>query len=220
MHSTTIEDDNIPGGRAGVDFYFIGEEEGETFKATVEYEPYFLIAVKRGREADVEEWIKRTAEGVVRKITRVEKEDLQMPNHLVGYRRTLLQLSFINVSDLLAVRKLVLPIAEKNKKNMNAMDTYAEVARYVFCRYRADVDYANTSQSANAGFDIFDENNDYEKRPNGVVDASDFIVDIREYDVPYHVRVAIDKGVYKLSSIRLRADANRHSNRKMVHGRG
>jgi hypothetical protein len=24
-----------------------------------------------------------------------------------------------------------MPIAEKNKKNMNAMDTYAEVARYV-----------------------------------------------------------------------------------------
>lgn len=24
--------------------------------------------------------------------------------------------------------------------------------------------------------------------------ASDFIIDIREYDVPYHVRVAIDKG--------------------------
>lgn len=131
MHSTTVQDENIPGGRAGVDFYFIGEQEGETFKATLEYEPYFLIAVKRGREAEVEEWIKRTAEGVVRRITRVEKEDLQMPNHLVGYRRTLLQLNFANVSDLLAVRKLVLPIAEKNKKNMNAMDTYAEVARYV-----------------------------------------------------------------------------------------
>ena len=27
-----------------------------------------------------------------------------------------------------------------------------------------------------------------------VVDASDFIVDIREFDVPYHVRLAIDKG--------------------------
>lgn len=25
--------------------------------------------------------------------------------------------------------------------------------------------------------------------------ASDFIVDIREYDVPYHVRVSIDKGL-------------------------
>ncbi len=130
MHSTTIEDESVPGGRAGVNFYFIGEEEGETFKATLEYEPYFLLCVKRGKEAEVEEWIKRSAEGVVRKITRLEKEDLQMPNHLVGYRRILLQLSFANVSDLLAVRKLVLPIAEKNKKNMNAMDTYAEVARY------------------------------------------------------------------------------------------
>jgi DNA polymerase epsilon subunit 1 len=130
MHSTTIEDESVPGGKAGVNFYFIGEEEGETFKATLEYEPYFLLCVKRGKEAEVEEWIKRSAEGVVRKITRVEKEDLQMPNHLVGYRRTVLQLSFTNVSDLLAVRKLVLPIAEKNKKNMNAMDTYAEVARY------------------------------------------------------------------------------------------
>jgi DNA polymerase epsilon subunit 1 len=47
--------------------------------------------------------------------------------------------------------------------------------------------------SANAGFDIFDEQ-DYDRRQDGYVDASDFIVDIREYDVPYHVRVAIDKG--------------------------
>ena len=28
------------------------------------------------------------------------------------------------------------------------------------------------------------------------MNASDYIIDIREYDVPYHVRVAIDKGVY------------------------
>jgi DNA polymerase epsilon subunit 1 len=48
MHSTTIEDEKVPGGRAGVDFYFL-EEDGGTFKATVQYDPYFLIAVKRGR---------------------------------------------------------------------------------------------------------------------------------------------------------------------------
>ncbi|KAF1988280.1 DUF1744-domain-containing protein [Aulographum hederae CBS 113979] len=176
MRSTSVEDENIPGGRAGVDFYFI-EEEGTTFKATVEYDPYFLVAVKRGREPDVEEWCKRAFEGLVKKIDRVEKEDLQMPNHLLGYRRTLLKLTFANVGDLLGVRKVVMPLAEKNKKKMNAMDTYAEVA------------------SANAGFDIFDDDQDYEKRPSGIVDASDFIVDIREYDVPYHVRVAIDKDI-------------------------
>ena len=128
MHSTTIEDEKIPGGRAGVDYYFL-EEDGGTFKATIEYDPYFLIAIKKGREAEVEEWCRRMFEGLVKALKRVEKEDLQMPNHLLGYRRTFLQLSFANVADLLNVRKTIMPIAEANKKSMSAMDTYAEVAR-------------------------------------------------------------------------------------------
>ena len=128
MHSTTIEDNKTPGGRAGVDYYFI-EEDGGTFKATVEYDPYFLIAVRRGKEAEAEEWCRRKFEGLVKGVKRIQKEDLQMPNHLLGYRRNFLRLSFENVNDLLAVRKVILPIAENNKKNTNAMDTYAEVAR-------------------------------------------------------------------------------------------
>lgn len=128
MHSTSIEDEKVPGGRAGVDFYFL-EEDGSSFKATVEYDPYFLIAVKRGKEAEVEEWCRRKLEGTVKGIKRIEKEDLQMPNHLLGYRRQLLQLNFANVGNLLGARKIIMPLAEKNKKNMNAMDTYAEVAR-------------------------------------------------------------------------------------------
>lgn len=128
MHSTTIEDEKIPGGRAGVDYYFI-EEDGGTFKATVEYDPYFLIAVRRGKEAEAEEWCRRKFEGLVKGVKRIQKEDLQMPNHLLGYRRVFLQLSFENVNALLAVRKVILPIAESNKKNTKAMDTYAEVAR-------------------------------------------------------------------------------------------
>ncbi|KAK2800573.1 DNA polymerase epsilon catalytic subunit [Onygenales sp. PD_10] len=175
MHSTIIEDPKVPGGRAGVDFYFL-EDNGTSFKATVEYDPYFLIAIKRGRESEVEEWCKRTFEGLVKSVKQVEKEDLQMPNHLLGHKRRFLKLTFANVGDLLGVRKLILPIAQKNKKNVNAMDTYAEMA------------------SANAGFDLFDE--DYNDRPqNAFIDASEFIVDIREYDVPYHVRVSIDKDI-------------------------
>lgn len=127
MHSTTIEDENVPGGKAGVDYFFIGED-GDTFKATLEYDPYFLLAVKKGREQDVEEYCRRAYEGLIKSVKKVEKEDLSMPNHLTGYRRTFLQLTFANVSDLLAVRKAVGPIVEKNKKNVNAMDTYAEVA--------------------------------------------------------------------------------------------
>ena len=77
MHSTTIEDEDNPSGKAGVDFYFI-EDDGGTFKATIEYQPYFLIAVKRGREAEVEEWTKRKFEGLIKNVKRVDKEDLQM----------------------------------------------------------------------------------------------------------------------------------------------
>ncbi|KIW66546.1 DNA polymerase epsilon catalytic subunit A [Phialophora macrospora] len=176
MHSTSIEDSKTPGGRAGVDFYFIGDD-GHNFKAVVEYDPYFLLAVKRGREAEVEEWCKRMFEGLVKAVNRVTKEDLQMPNHLLGYKRTFLQLTFANVSDLLAVRRTVMPIAEKNREKVNAMDTYAEVA------------------SATAGFDVYDEEQSNDNRPNTIAEASDYIVDIREYDVPYHVRVTIDKDI-------------------------
>jgi DNA polymerase epsilon subunit 1 len=128
MQSTAVEDPRTPGGRAAVDFYFL-EDGGGSFKATLEYDPYFLVAVKRGKEAEVEEWIKRKFEGQVKAVKRVEKEDLRMPNHLLGYRRTFLELRHANVNNLLAVRKEILPIAEKNGAKMSAMDTYAEVAR-------------------------------------------------------------------------------------------
>ena len=129
MHSTSIEDEKVPGGRAAVDYYFI-QEDGATFKATVEYDPYFLIAVKRRKEAEVEEWCRRKFDGLVKSIQRIDKEDLRMPNHLLGYRRTFLRLNFANVSDLLNVRKSILPIAEVHKKAFDTMDIYAEVARY------------------------------------------------------------------------------------------
>lgn len=126
---TSVPDEKVADGRAAVDLFFI-EEDGATFKATLEYEPYFLVAVKRGYEAEVEEWLKRVpGDGVVKSVRKVEKEDLSMPNHLLGYRRTFLELRFRNVADLMKARSDVMPIAEKNKKGLDAMDTYAEVAR-------------------------------------------------------------------------------------------
>lgn len=197
IQSTSIEDEKIPEGRAGLDCYFI-EEDGSTFKATLEYDPYFLVAVKSGHESEAEEWLKRApGGGVVKSLRKVEKEDLQMPNHLLGYRRTFFELRFANVGDLLAARRDIMPIAERNRKNMNAMDTYAEVARYVVLSgvQIAILGMGLMDSSANAGFDLFDDERDDERRLNtSIADASDFIVDIREWDVPYHVRVMIDLG--------------------------
>ncbi|KAL8655406.1 MAG: hypothetical protein Q9210_000904 [Variospora velana] len=176
MHSTSIEDEQIPGGRAAVDYYFL-EDNGGSFKATVEYNPYFLIAVKKGKEAEVEEWCRRKFEGLLKGVKRVEKEDLQMPNHLLGYRRLFLELLFHNVGELLEARSFLMPLAESNKKNMNEMDTYAEVA------------------CASAGLHFFNDEQDRVGQNESLMDASDHILDIREYDVPYHVRVAIDKDI-------------------------
>lgn len=46
-------------------------------------------------------------------------------------------------------------------------------------------------------FDLFDNDlrDDERNTSNSISEASDFIVDIREYDVPYHVRVMIDLGI-------------------------
>ncbi|KAL9943158.1 DNA polymerase epsilon catalytic subunit [Verticillium nonalfalfae] len=178
VQPTAVEDDRNPGGRAALDCYFM-EDDGATFKATVEYEPYFLVAVKKGRESEVEEWLKRVpGDGCVKTIKRVEKEDLKVPNHLLGYRRPFLELRFLNVNDLLAARRDIMPIAAKNKKNVDVMEAYAEVA------------------TANGDIDLFDDSREDDRRANAsFADASDFIVDIREYDVPYHVRVMIDLNI-------------------------
>lgn len=50
----------------------------------------------------------------------------------------------------------------------------------------------------NGDFDLFDNDlrDDDRNTSTSISEASDFIVDIREYDVPYHVRVMIDLGIY------------------------
>ncbi|CAK7210323.1 DNA polymerase epsilon catalytic subunit [Sporothrix bragantina] len=214
VQPTSIEDDRVEGGggRSAIDLYFIDlHPDGDaslagtdadltTFKATIEYEPYFLVAVRKGHETEVEEWCKRVpgGGGLVKRVRRVDKEDLQMPNHLLGYRRTFLELRFDNVQNLLAVRRDIMPIAEANKKGMNAMDTYAEVAGAGNSNNQNEDD----GDGYGYGYDLFDDDtrtahaDDQARRTNtSVAEASDYIVDIREYDVPYHVRVLIDMDI-------------------------
>lgn len=45
MHTTMLVDEDKGGQKSAVDFYFL-DEEGGGFKATLQYNPYFLIATK------------------------------------------------------------------------------------------------------------------------------------------------------------------------------
>ncbi|KAG8951372.1 DNA polymerase epsilon catalytic subunit [Tulasnella sp. 424] len=181
MHPTLVKDDEIPQGVSAVDYYFI-QDDGGMFKATMLYEPYFFISCKSGTEATVEEYLMKRYEGVLHRIVRIKKEDLKMPNHLLGYRRLYLQLRFKNITNLLSVRKDLLPLALKNSQKMDAIDAYAEVVNAT----------ANMQVSMDDSWTAEAESSTSKSRNT---DPRDLIVDIREYDVPYYLRVAIDNDI-------------------------
>ncbi|TIC52238.1 putative DNA polymerase epsilon catalytic subunit A [Wallemia mellicola] len=172
MHPTLIEDPDYIGGKAGVDFYFI-QDDGGMFKSTLTYEPYFYLCCKPGTEAAVEEWLLRRYEGTIYRIERAHKDDLKSPNHLLSLPKAYLQLKFRNVQDLLTIRREVLPLAQQNAERRSAVDAYADVVA-----------------TAEQDVTIEEEQNARSKE-----DPSQLIIDAREYDVPYYLRVATDLGI-------------------------
>ncbi|KAJ3917629.1 hypothetical protein F5877DRAFT_44306 [Lentinula edodes] len=185
MHPTLVKDADWPSGKAAVDYYFI-QDDGQMFKCTYQYEPYFYIACKSGMENSVEEWLKKKYEGLICRIVRDHKEDLKLPNHLMGHRRLYLQLCFRNVSDLLNVRRELLPLALANGAKRDAVDAYAEVVNATSTGL-ANMDIAFEEEGwGNAGFS---------RNATFREDAREAIIDIREYDVPYYLRVAIDNDI-------------------------
>ena len=125
-------------------------------------------------------------EGLIVRIARERKEDLKMPNHLTGQRRLYLQICFRNVSDLLAVRKELVPLALENGAKLSAVDAYAEVVNMTEAGMRVQAD----SWAAQA-----DMANGSSSRAARDSDARDSIIDAREFDVPYYLRVAIDNEI-------------------------
>ncbi|KAF9240065.1 hypothetical protein BU15DRAFT_87792 [Melanogaster broomeanus] len=181
MHPTLVKDPEYPGGKAAVDFYFI-QDDGGSFKCTMLYEPYFCIACKTGTESSVEEWLTKRYEGIICRIVRDRKEDLKLPNHLMGHRRLYLQLCFRNVSDLLAVRRDIAPLALANGAKRDAVDAYAEVVSATAVagtNIELEGEWTEIGGSANGS--------SYRDK-----DPRESIIDIREFDVPYYLRVAID----------------------------
>ena len=95
----------------------------------------------------------------------------------------MVQLFFRNSNDMYVVRKDLLPIVEKNMAALDAIDAYAEVING-----DADVEMGYANEDEEGGFVA------KASRVIGGSNPSDFVIDIREYDIPYYLRVAIDKG--------------------------
>ncbi|KAG2736113.1 hypothetical protein G9P44_000203 [Scheffersomyces stipitis] len=170
MHATTIPSDEYLTGYSGVDYYFL-DEEGGSFKTTLQFDPYFFLDLIPGHESEVEEWLKKFLEEChVKNLSRVIKEDLALPNHLVGLQKNLIKLTFHNVQDLLAARRLLSPIIKDNQAKKGSRDIY-------------NVMNFTNGNSNNSDFN------------DSIADPATLIDDMREYDMPYHVRVSIDINV-------------------------
>jgi DNA polymerase epsilon subunit 1 len=99
---------------SAMDLYFL-QQDGDTFKATVAYEPYFyLLLASHTAEREVVAALERRFEGLASSVSIVERDDLEMPNHLAGHKRRLVMLTFRSVNELQRVRNQLRPIVEKN----------------------------------------------------------------------------------------------------------
>lgn len=160
MHSTEILDDDKRLISA-VDYYFI-EDDGARFKATLPYKPYFYVSTVKGTEQEVASYLSRKYGGSINQVELVQKEDLDLPNHLSGLKGKFIKLSFLTVNELTKVRKEIMPHVKKNRDKQKNSVSFNEIL----------------NQDDNTSKKFYEQ--------------VESIVDIREYDVPFHVRVSID----------------------------
>jgi DNA polymerase epsilon subunit 1 len=124
---------------------------------------------------EVEEFIRRSYAKEVISVVGVDKEDLDLVNHLSGATRRYMKISFLTVQALLSVRGKLMGKINKNRRRLGVDETYAEMG--------GGDDAAMTAGTVAA---------DSAARQK---DFTDYIYDIREYDVTYYQRFAVDKGV-------------------------
>uniref|UniRef100_A0A9J7XPA1 DNA polymerase epsilon catalytic subunit n=1 Tax=Cyprinus carpio carpio TaxID=630221 RepID=A0A9J7XPA1_CYPCA len=175
MHPTEILDDDRQMISA-VDYYFI-QEDGNRFKVALPYKPYFYIATKKNCEREVISFLSKKFQGKVAKLEVVPKEDLNLPNHLVGLKRNYIKLSFNTVDDLVKVKREISPAVRKNREREKSNDAYTSML-----------------SSALVGGSLVTADEDGTSKK--MTEQPDNIIDMREYDVPYHVCVSIDLKIH------------------------
>jgi len=162
--NTTTTTDTKGITKSAVDYFFY-EQDGGTFKATVNFSPYFLIGVKQGSHSNAEAYLRRRFEGKFSEIEIVEKEDLDLQNHLSGLKKNYIVMRFNGLTELYEIRREVQQMVRRNKLNAES----------------------NKMSMSTEGFEHADSNH--------LQNFEDFIVDVREFDVPYHMRASIDTDV-------------------------
>ncbi|GMK56709.1 hypothetical protein CspeluHIS016_0305490 [Cutaneotrichosporon spelunceum] len=184
MHQTLIKSDTHPTGLSAVDYYFI-QDDGGMFKATIPFEPYFYVTCRGGTEGIVDEWLMKRFEGLIVRVEREKKWDLKLPNHLLSAAPLFLKLFFRNTQDFQAVRRELLPLATANASKFTSVDAYADVVGAEAAN-AVGGEHDDEEGSGRA----WGEDEDVRKRKDK--EPADCIIEVREHDIAYYLRVAID----------------------------
>ncbi|CAI2378542.1 unnamed protein product [Moneuplotes crassus] len=130
MKPTTFQDKNQV-ERAAMLCYFV-DDYGKWFKALYPYEPYFYVKCEAKDARDVILYLNTTfgdshksgqgkekeAYNKISQIDYVDKEDLDLPNHLSGKTQKYLKIHFKTVEDLMEVRRELRTIISRNKETL------------------------------------------------------------------------------------------------------
>uniref|UniRef100_A0AC34GQD3 DNA polymerase epsilon catalytic subunit n=1 Tax=Panagrolaimus sp. ES5 TaxID=591445 RepID=A0AC34GQD3_9BILA len=150
---------------AACDFYFLGEN-GNRFKVAYPFRPYLYLGTVHGFEFQVAAYL--TRKYPLAKVEHVEKENLDLKNHLSGIKSKFLFVSFPSTVEMAAFKKELFPQIRKNQERLKTSTDYTSMLAQHLGAFRADKEG-----------EVFE-----------------YIIDIREYDLPYHMRVCIDEKIF------------------------
>jgi len=157
---------SIGSEKSGIDLYFITETKS-TFKCTLVYQPYFFLlpAPTANYEMLISSLMRLYEVSGLTTVEIIYKTDLDQLNHLSQNEgRKMLKLYFNNVQQLVEVRDKVRTIINKNQ--------------------RRDKDANNTEQEWMHKF--------MPQSTTKADDPLDSLLEMREYDVPYLMRISTD----------------------------
>lgn len=184
--TTSTTATGVSAERSGLDLFLL-EASGQTFTTTVLFRPYFYVLIQEslllGSLSDeasssqleiglelIKSTLFRLLGDSLHAVEVVYRTDLDQPNHLAPSRnqgRPLLKLVFDNTSQLLAVRQELQTLLSKRQQQQRGQWPTAALLQSL--SGNADAAHADWSK-----------------------DPLLLIQELREYDVPYAVRVGID----------------------------
>ncbi|CAH8663835.1 unnamed protein product [Schistosoma haematobium] len=178
MHPTDLLDESKR-LVSGIDLYFL-QTDGNRFKVSRPYLPYFYVLVRGGEvaERDANSYLLKRFSGRLAGIEVVSKNDLDLPNHLVGIKATYLKMLFYSVDELVRVRRELAVRIRANRELASSGSSYTDILAEHF---RND-DYGIVTNQLSV--------------KQNRSDPLDNLFDLRESDVPYLTRVCIDLNIF------------------------